>query len=597
MKQLLLILLIGIINISNSTKADKFARKKSGESHKQFDEVLKDLENFYYSLQLLENVDQYSMFCSKFQSEFEKSDSNFELPLLLNIMESLQCPKNADSLRRKYSYLKNNAVDITDQLGLLRLLMKSENDQTVILENGCSKVLPFLIQNSGKVKPRKNDSKVSHDMTAATIKNLNNCGLMDNEFRDKTVKMAKDALNELIEITKEQSMWVSANSLYDTMDILNEILKVDRKLIQDNKLTRIIRYITSNIGDHVSLKEKAKWNDLLDEFSKSKIRVLEIPNSFDFNSCQHACYMQIVGLPESTQITAIINSRAVPVNTQKTNLIMSDVSEFRTTASVQFQIKNDKFFVFPTKFSVKLIQENKITLTRMSSSTSSSYGDLLDSDDNNCNEITLTGNEATFLHVGFRLKSKENYSFVYLEHTKDEFEKSNYVHAPFMEEEKMNIATFDLSDFETVRPNSGVYNIFLVYGNQKQSCGKVILTFTNKEKTEKDSLTKAYQNDFTNIPSFELSDERHQVWGLYFTVIAAVCSVTYFVLFRLLKSKIDVKESNNVFVGLFYLGLVLHVATLLHYLLQYKLIDKAYVPMLQIGGLTYLFQKAFQKNN
>ena len=593
----LLILAFFLVHLTQCLyRSDKFTKIDTPESYKQFSDISQNLPKFYYYLRFTQNFEQYEFFCSNLLQELERFTNIREFYFALKVLKELRCKLNPETLIQHYERLQDKESSVGDASHAFRTLVMMRSTYEKILNDGCNRFSPYLFKDTAKTRITHNGSEpLSFKYSAVVLRDLRECGMIAPDYGEFATSLARLAITELTDLTKEQSAWLTEDTLYNSMDILISILQIDRLIIPDNKLNMILRFINVNLGNDLSLREKNKWNQLVDQLATSKIQIIEIAESFDFNACEDTCYMPIVGLPEGSKVTAILGGQNKQLNLHKTNVIMSDFEELKNAKQVTLKVDNPKVFIFPSIIHLKIRRENKILLTRMSVSSQRATGDLMDSDESECAEIGLAGNEGSFLHVGFRLRNPENFAFVYLQPHQSELETSTLIHAEFQEDSKLFVASMDFSDYETIRPNSGTYNIWISIGNNQKQCGQITLTFTNSEKVKKESLTKAYANELTNIPMFIVQDERFVFSGLYFIFVAIILAVAYFKLFAKLKGDFEENVTNEFWQMIFLGGLGLHVASLVYLLSTYKLIDKVYVPLLQLGVLTFLFAKAFLK--
>lgn len=589
-----LIILFAVVSGAVALRAQRFSKLETPESYKQASDVFNNLPNFYYYLRFTQSFEQYEYFCQNLMQELDRFQTVRELYFAMKVLKELRCKLVPQNLAIHLKRVEDKEKNSSDASHLFRMMVMVQTPLEQIIGVGCNRFTKYIFGDSSKV--RRTDSKMdipSWDGTARMLRDLAECGVVSPEFKDFTQKMASHAARELVDVTKDQSAWPTENTLYDTIDILISILDIDKEKLSKEKLERAVKFISANLGNDLSLKEKNKWNQLLSKLDKLKIQVLEVPTVFDFNGCEDTCYLPIVGLPSDSRVSATIGGRQRQFRVQKTNIVMSDSDDLKSATEATFTIENPEFHLIPSKFTIKLRQVNKILLTRFLVNTQNAPTNLLDSDETDCANVGLAGNEGTYLHVGFRLKNEENFAFVQLEPHASELEGSAMVHAEFRPEDKIYVATLDFSDYETIRPNSGTYNIWLTVGGVRRQCGQITLTFTNLEKSLKDNLTKAYPVELTNVPTFKIEDERFYFSGLYFTIATVIFGVAYWMTFQRVKQGLEEEVVSPFWQTVFFAGLAWHVATLFRLLLAYKLIDRFYWPLAELGVLTYLFKKAF----
>lgn len=593
-----ILLLLATLNlVRGAFHSRKFTKVDAADNFKQFSDVLANLSGFYYHLRFAHNFEQYEYFCPHLIQELDRFTTVNQLYFAFKVVKELRCKLHPQTLATHLARVKDLEKSVSDASHIFRMLIMVQSPIQTISEDGCKKFAKYVFNDSSRVRKTPEDRLPSFDYTAMMLRDFSECGAIDSEYKSFVLKMAENAVKDLVEVTKEQSAWPSDDTLYDTMDILVSVLNIDKKLIPRDKLERVLKFISSNLGNDLVTREKNKWNQLVSELEKERIQIIEAPSVFDFNSCEDTCYLSVVGLPPDSTVTASFDGKEKSLRTQKSNVVMGENDELKQAKEVTFKVSSPNFHVIPSKFVVKIRRENQIMLVRMAVSARPQPNDLLDSDENECGNIGLTGNEGTFMHVGFRLKTEELFSFVHLEPHNLDFENSAMVHAEFQPEEKLYVASLDFSDYETIRPNSGTYNIWLTVGGQRRQCGQITLTFTNLEKSHKDSLTKAAPVELTNIPTFKMDDERHYFYGLYFTFTAIVFSIAYFYVYQRIGAGLPQETVNPFWQTVFLVALAGHVATLFALLWRYLLIDKAHYVLVQLGILSYLFAKAFIKRH
>lgn len=591
-----ILLVCCLINSTFSFRSEKFTKVENLESFKQISDILANPQHFYWYIKLTKSGTNYQDFCVGLVQEMTKITSISEMNIFIKIFREVLCNVEREIVKNTFEKVKDTENNISDASHIFRNMIVSAYSMEDIEKGGCRLFMPYIFKDSAKTRLTHNGKEpLSHHKTAVVIRDLFDCSKILSPFLDLVTNICKQAIKELTLLTKHQAAWPTEDTLYDTMDILISILMVDRKLLTDVELSKILRFITVNLSENLTLREKNKWNELIDSLNAAKIQTLEVSEVFNFNTCEDTCFMPIVGLPLDSKVRTTINGKTKFLNLYRTNIMMSDIEELKTLKELTIEILHEEFFLFPSKLTIKIQSENKMTLVRMTTSSQSSSIDLMDSDENDCSEIGLTGNESTFLHVGFRQKNHENFAFVYLEPHNAELENSAFIHAEYRDEEKLYVASLDFSDYETIRPNSGTYNIWISLGGVKKQCGQITLGFANLEKTKKESITKAYSNELTNIPTFVVHGERFYISGLYFTVVAVLIGVAVFVLTAKLSVEIEEEKTTTFWHICFYGTLLFHVLTLVYMLVNYQILDKPYVPLGQFGVLTYLFAKAFLK--
>lgn len=585
------------VSIHTAYRSQKFSKLDGLDQFKQVPAVLSNLPQFYYHIRFAQNFEQYEYFCPHIVQELERLTTVDRLYFALKVIKELRCKLHPQALSNHINRVRDSAKTVSDFSHIFRMLIMVQTPLEEILEQGCKKLSPFAFKDSARVRRTTGDLSPSFDHTAMMLRDFWECGIISDPFKQFALQLVTSAAQELVDVTKEQSAWPTEDTLYDTMDILVSVLQIKASALSQSRLERVLKFVSTNISNDASVREKNKWNQLLSELEKHKVQIIEAPQVFDFNGCEDTCYLPVVGLPPDTTVTASFDNKERTLRVQKSNVLMGDIAELKQAKEVTFKLTHPEFHVVPSKFQVKIRRENRMLLVRMAVSARQEPDNLLDSDENECGSIGLAGNEGSFLHVGFRLQAEEHFAFVHLEPHNLDFENSAMVHAEFRSDERLHVATLDFSDYETIRPNSGAYNIWLTVGGQRKQCGQITLTFTNLEKSLKDAPTKAAPVELTNVPTFKMDDERFYFAGLYFTVTAVAFAVAYFFVYERVKAGLPQDTPNTFWQSVFLLALGGHVATLFLLLWRYQLIEKAHYVFVQLGLLTYLFARAFIKRH
>ena len=589
MKFIILMLLAAMASSRLSSQKNSVAKEDIKFRNSEF--VVANPDLFFYYLQLSEAKSIYSHHCFDLSQSASKETSLERIYFGFKALKELKCeldPSVLSAALERADY-RTNFIDL--YYGFTFNVLLNASKQTIT--NLCEQLGKFTNNLNARVKKSLNGRADTLEYGSMALKLLKECAKTIPEYTAKAQSYAISLRNELKTITKSAASWPAENPVSATIQIATSILYTDRYQLSDEALARVLTYLDWNLGSSASLKEQFEWNGLLAALETNKIRVIGVPEVVDLRSCGTACQLKIENLPDNSRIEITANGQTFVAGLSQGGAINLTDIDFAGLPSISVQFISGDFMIFPSTATIGLRHENKISFTRMKTAAFETVTDLIDSDDSECNSIFLNGNESTFLHVGYRTRVHENFSFVFLEPENTQFERSALVHSAYNQRERLYVSVFDFSDFEIIRPNSDTYSIWIVVGDVRKQCGKIKLTFMNTKLSVRESIASPAELPVVKNTYKFPEQPRFYIIGFYFLIVSIVLCVSTRLLFRFAFSGIKLKSESLIWGPVFYASLVFFVATLAYLLFISELIETIWLPGLEMILVVATFKKNF----
>lgn len=553
--------------------------------------VLANPDQFFYYLQLSDAKSVYAYHCYNLSQSVSKETNLERIYFGYKALKELKCELDSNVLSGalERSDYRTNFIDL--YYGFTFNVLLGAPKQT--MAELCEQLGKFTNALNARVKKSLKGRADTLEYGSMALKLLKECAKTLPEFAAKAQSYAISLRNELKTITKSAAAWPSESPVSATIQIATSILYTDRYQLSDEALARILAYLDGNLGPTATLKEQVEWNGLLAALESSKVRIVGVPEVVDLRTCGSACQLRIENLPDNSRAEISANGHTFVTGLSQGGVITLADIDFGGVPSASIQLVSSDLTIYPSAATVGLRHENKISFTRMKTAAFETVTDLMDSDDSECSSIVLSGNESTFLHVGYRTRVHENFSFVFLEPESPQFDRSALVHSVFNERERLYVSVFDFSDFEIIRPNSDTYSIWIVVGDLRKQCGKISLTFMNSRLAVRESIAAPAELPIVKNTYQFPEQPRFYITGLYFLVVSVTLAVSFRIFFSFAFSGIKLKSESRIWGPVFYGSLILFVANLAYLLFISELIETAWLPALEIFLVIATFKKNF----
>jgi hypothetical protein len=553
--------------------------------------VLDNLNEFYHYLQMSESPSSYNYHCYNVSQKISKEVNLEKVYYGYKILKDLKCELDKKILANalEAADLKSSFVDIYYGFTFNTIIGSPKE----VVADLCELITKFTNPQNPRIKINLKDKADTLEYGSMALKIFKECAKIKNQYITLAQSYASSLRNELKFITKSSAAWISENPVSTTIQITTSLLYTNRNQISNEVLGKILTYLEMNVTLKSTLKELLEWNNLLMALDSINYKLIQIPGSIDLTTCSSKCQLIVENLPDNSKAEITINGKTISTDLSKDGVINLNNIDFNLNSVANIKIINSEFSFYQTNKVIEIKHDNKISFTRMKTSAFNIVNDLMDSDDSECSSISLTGNESTFLHVGYRMKIHENFSFVHLQPENIDFEDSALIHSTYNEKEKLYISIFDFSDYEIIRPNSDTYNIWITVGDVRKQCGKITLNFMNKELSKRDPIDSAYSTPLV-VNRFQIHEKkRYIVTGFYFLIVVICFAVAYATIFKRKFGNVSFKNEFHFGGILFYASLLLYVLTLYYLLSISQLIERAWIPILEIFLVMITFKKSF----
>ena len=564
------------------------------ETPQQIFEASDQIFNFLRLRSKWDNLDRLKselpgMFCQPLTKSLNQETSLPRANSILRALKELKCDIPTSDLERILGNSTVNLNKFEDIYAATSIAISLNKTPAEIASRYCDLVPRFITPSLGKIKESLENEITSWKYSAKALKLLKICSKYNNDLSIIVKKLSTSLRDDLKKITKNTAGWLSETPISTTMQISTTLLFTDPSIISKENINRIIKFVEEGFSHKPTDQEKLEWDEFLEALEHAKIKLIRLPNTLSNNGT-----FNIHNLPTSTKAEikrANGSITTIDLNSEGEIRLPEDILDEEGDVIINFS--NSDYTIYSSGTKIKIQKDNRVSFIRMKTSAYNTVNDLSDSDDSDCANILLTANESTFVHIGFKTKFSDSFAFVQLKPQNSEYEKSAVVHAAYNEADKMYVAVFDLSDFETIRPNSDTYDILIFVGSVEKQCGQIQITFSNNKLTSTENIINAYTYEVNAAPVQDLIQKRFYFIGIYFIVVTVIAAGVYWGLFIRLFGKIELTVKSTLWDYLFLGGIVTHLLTLAYLVWIRTLIQQVWIAVLQIFFLSFLFKKNY----
>ena len=500
----------------------------------QTDFLFKNLKSFYnYVLQYEEEVDMENT-CMRLEDYNMQKLTLRDYFYLVKIFNRIDC-----------AFDKEEILGFTDKyLGTDKLLVlyysltiRSLLDQTSFdQERYCEKVIKFKSKTGSRFHSKKDSKDQNFFLTGIAIDLLSVCAEKNSKYKKQRASVFKGALKDLQHVTKSSKAWLNEGyTFFVTIRILNRLLKYEPKLLKNEQFEYLMKYIISYSPHKPNLQEKTEllhFESLKDELS---IMVVEFDSQLNIKSCFDKCKIKLNNYLPNYSASITLDKETVDLKINSKGEILIPKSLIVRHSDFLLNIASEENLIYLTNKRVEIKRPNSISMVRMKVNSNRQPFDLIDVDDDDCGLIRLVANQNNHIHVGFKATKTHKFIFTYLEPVNENHEKSALINAIYNQENDLWVSSFDLGDYEVMRPNAGVYRIVIVLDNSEQNkievpCGSVELRFPEAPVVLKEQLDSTYKLETHFFENQALIKDPWFVVSFYGMAVSAVLILCYYAL-------------------------------------------------------------------
>lgn len=484
--------------------------------------------------------------------------------------------------------LKSNVFADFMYSAVIKLGMNSESTEV------CKRLEDFY-DSKGKFRMRFPTGPSSFYLTANILDILQTCDKIGS-FSLTLKKVLKEAQEGLEQVTKGTLAWLHESQTYlSTLKILNRSLEAGVKM-EKSRLAKLIAFVERHSPFTLDLNEQIEFNRFL---TNSKIfEDVKAPDVLNLDDCREKCKLSFTPAKKRTVI-AHFGDRSSALETNDEGELLVSKASLEKLSEIAFDLEEKDASSFISRRKTFIIQGNQFTKVRMILNNIEQPLDIIDSDESDCSSISLKAFQSNFLHVGFKLKFEQPFTFVQLRSSSG-FEDSSLVLARFDDQSQLFVASFDFGDYEVIRPNSDSYSI-IVYASGTPpevnspkailSCGSVEVVFKNKKRSDMTKPSDPLAIKLLNYENIPLPQPSSFFLALYFTLIVSLSAIVYVSALKKYFAKLQrIPSLSQTILASVALAIAVLIVFFTH---QLSLIDNLWVIIALIFLFSFVAKKAF----
>ena len=461
----------------------------------------------------------------------------------------------------------------------------------------CDMIEQFEVESFGQFTSKTRSADRNYYLTSIAVDLLALCSVSDDRYKLQIAEILGRAITGLKHVTKSTKAWLNEeHTFYTTIRLLNRLLEHAPEVLHASTFDYVMAYMLKHGPFKPSIQERTEIIYFEKLKRKLSINAVGFSDTLNLKTCAEKCKIKLDAFLPSYRAVITIGDDSYEREINSRGEILIETSLLQLVEAFKLKIVSDEHFVYTRSPLVTVTTDNAINIARMKVSSNQKPFDLYESNDSDCEFIRLSANQNSYIHVGVTLKRKTQFLFVYLKPVDDKLESSTPINAVYDPDNSLYVSTFDVGDYEVIRPNSGTYKVVIVLDNDSSitnevPCGVIEIKFPNLRPVYKERLSSTYELQPVNFENKPLPVEPSVIIPLYVLVLCTAVIALYVITFN--KYYLTKRpEYKNLRVAV-SLGLLLFaiLATIMYLGYRLVLIENILVVIAEIAVFSYMFNR------